>query len=120
MTPDELSDRLIVFAARIGKVVDAFSDTRLGRHIAGQLVRCGTSPAPNYEEARSSESRADFIHKVSIALKELRESGCWLRLIIKVELLPEHRLVELLDECQQLSKIFAQSVVTAKANKGQK
>ena len=52
MTPDELSERLIDFAARIGKVVDALPDTRIGRHIAGQLVRCGTSPAPNYEEAQ--------------------------------------------------------------------
>ena len=60
MTPDELSERLLDFAARIGKLVDALPDTRLGRHIAGQLVRCGTSPAPNYEEACAAESRADF------------------------------------------------------------
>ena len=63
MTPEELSERLMSFAARIGKAVDALPDTRMGRHIAGQLVRCGTSPAPNYEEARAAESRADFIHK---------------------------------------------------------
>ena len=114
MSPDELSDRLIDFAARVGKAVDALPETRLGRHIAGQLVRCGTSPAPNYEEARAAESRADFVHKLQIALKELRESRCWLRLAIKAELLPEHRLVELLDECVQLGNIIGQSVVTAK------
>ena len=62
MTPDELSERLIDFAARVGKVVDVLPETRMGRHIAGQLVRCGTSPAPNYEEARAAESCADFIH----------------------------------------------------------
>ena len=76
MTSEELADRLINFAARVGKVVDALPDTRMGRHIAGQLVRSGTSPAPNYEEACAAESRADFSHKLSICLKELRESRC--------------------------------------------
>ena len=117
MTPEELSERLLNFAARVGKVVDALPDTRLGRHIAGQLVRCGTSPAPNYDESCASESRADFIHKLAIALKELRESRCWIRLIIKTELLPEYRLGELLDDATQLCNILAQSIVTAKANK---
>ena len=87
MTSEELADRLINFAARVGKVVDALPDTRMGRHIAGQLVRSGTSPAPNYEEACAAESRADFSHKLSICLKELRESRCWIRLIIKTEML---------------------------------
>ena len=69
MKPDDLSERLLDFAVRIGKVVDALPETRLGQHIAGQLVRSGTSPAPNYEEACAAESRRDFIHKVRIALK---------------------------------------------------
>ncbi len=92
MTSDELSQRLIDFAARIGKVVDALPDTRMGRHVAGQLVRSGTSPAPNYEEACAAESRNDFAHKLSICLKELRESRCWIRLIIKTEMLPEQKM----------------------------
>ena len=117
MTPDELSERLINFAARVGKVVDARPDRRMARHIAGQLVRCGTSPAPNYEEARAAESRADFVHKLGICLKELRESRSWILLIIRTELLPEHRMGELLDECDQLCKIIGQSIVTAKENK---
>jgi len=117
MTSDELSQRLIDFAARIGKVVDALPDTRMGRHVAGQLVRCGTSPAPNYEEACAAESRADFAHKLSICLKELRESRCWIRLIIKTEMLTEHKLAELLDECNQLCNIIARSIVTTKKNK---
>lgn len=117
MTPDELSERLINFAARVGKVVDALPDTRMARHISGQLVRCGTSPAPNYEEARAAESRADFVHKLGICLKELRESRSWILLIIRTELLPEHRMNELLDECDQLCKIIAQSIVTTKENK---
>jgi four helix bundle protein len=77
MTSDELLERLIDFAARVGKVVDALPDTRMGRHVAGQLVRSSTSPAPNYEEGCAAESRADFIHKLSICLKELRESRSW-------------------------------------------
>lgn len=120
MSPDELRERLIDFAARIGKVVDALPDTRMGRHIAGQLVRSGTSPAPNYEEGCAAESRADFIHKLSICLKELRESRSWIRLIIKTEMLPEHRMGDLLDECNQLCNIIGQSIVTAKANKAPK
>ena len=97
--------------------MDALPDTRMGRHVAGQLVRSGTSPAPNYEEGCAAESRADFIHKLSICLKELRESRCWIRLIIKTEMLPEYRMGELLDECNQLSNIIGQSVVTAKKNR---
>ena len=120
MTSDELLDRLIDFAARVGKVVDALPDTRMGRHVAGQLVRSGTSPAPNYEEGCAAESRADFIHKLSICLKELRESRSWIRLIIKTEMLPEGRMGELLDECNQLCNIIGQSIVTAKENKGKK
>jgi four helix bundle protein len=117
MNPDILSDRLLDLAARVGNVVDALPDTRLGRHIASQLVRSGTSPLPNYEEARGAESRADFVHKLNIALKELRESRAWLRLIIRSELLPAVRLEELLDEATQLCNIVAKSVVTAKNNK---
>jgi len=108
---------LINFAARAGKVVDALPDTRMGRHVGDQLVRSGTSPAPNYEEACAAESRADFAHKLSICLKELRESRSWIRLIIKTEMLKEHRMGELLDECSQLCNIIAQSIVTSKENR---
>lgn len=114
MNPEELSDRLLDFAVRVGKVVDALPDTRLARHIAGQLVRCGTSPAPNYEEGCAAESRADFVHMLTICLKELRESRCWIRLIVRTGLLSEAQMANLLDECTQLCKIIAQSVVTAK------
>jgi len=117
VTPDELLERLINFAARVGKVVDALPDTRMGRHVGGQLVRSATSPAPNYEEGCAAESRADFVHKLSICLKELRESRTWIRLIVKTEMLPEHRLGELLDECNQLCNIIAQSIVTAKEHR---
>ena len=70
----DLEERLIDFAVRIINIVEALSNTRAGNHIGGQLVRCGTAPAPNYGEAQSSESRNDFIHKIRIVLKELRET----------------------------------------------
>jgi four helix bundle protein len=116
MTPDDLSERLWDFAARIGKVVDALPETRLGRHVAGQVVRCGTSSAPNYDEACAGESRADFTHKISVALKELRETRGWLRFIIKTQMLPQPRIVKLLDECEQLGNILGRSIITAKDN----
>ena len=114
MTPQELSDRLWQFAARIAKVVDAVPDTRVGRYVAGQLVRSGIAPAPNYDEARSGESRADFAHKVNIALKELVETRGWLRFIILTGLLPAKRVAVLVDECEQLCRILGKSVATAK------
>ena len=113
---EELEERLLVFAVRIGKVVDAIPETRLGRHIAGQLVRSGTSPAPNYAEACGAESKRDFVHKLGICLKELRESRCWIRLIQKSELLPNERVADLLDESNQLCNIVAASIVTAKSS----
>ena len=111
---NNLEDRLIDFAVRIGKTVDALPETRLGRHISGQLVRSGTSPAPNYCEACAAESRRDFIHKLRICLKELRESKCWLTMILRSKMLPENKLVDIQDECEQLAKIVGKSIVTAK------
>jgi len=112
----DIEERLLDFAVRVGKAIDTLPDTRLGRHIAGQLVRSGTSPAPNYAEACAAESKKDFIHKLAIVLKELRESSVWIRLIVKSELIPEQRLEQLRDECDQLCKIIAKSLVTAKSN----
>jgi four helix bundle protein len=114
MLGDDIADRHLEFAVRVGKVVDSLPDTRLGRHVASQLIRCGTSPPPNYEEGRAAESRADFVHKLAVCLKELRESSCWLRFIIKAELLPKSRLAPLHDECSQLCKIIGKSIGTAK------
>jgi four helix bundle protein len=115
MTPDELSERLWRFAARVGKVVDGLPDTRLGRHVAGQLVRSGTAAAPNYDEGCAAESRADFVHKLGVALKEQRETCGWLRFLTIAHLLPETRIAPLLDESQQLANILGRSIVTAKS-----
>ena len=99
MTPNELSDRLWCLAARIGKVVDALPDTRLGRHVptCRELVRSGTSAPPNYDEARVGESRADFAHKINVALKELVETRGWLKFIILAQLLPARRIEALVE-----------------------
>jgi four helix bundle protein len=78
------------------------------------LVRSGTSAGPNYEEACAAESRADFAHKLSIALKELRESRFWVRLIIRSELLSKKKMAGLLDEVEQLCKIVGKSVASTK------
>ena len=82
--------------------------------MANQLMRASTSCGANYEEACAAESRADFVHKMQIVLKEIRESRYWLRLIEKVGLFPESNLPSLLRESDELVKIFAKSVITAK------
>jgi four helix bundle protein len=117
MTPNELSDRLWNFAARVAKVVDALPDTRTGRHVAGQLIRCGTAAPPNYDEGRVAESRSDFAHKINVALKELVETEGWLKFAIIADLLSQKRLSQVQDECSQLCKILASSVATSKGRK---
>lgn len=113
MTPDALSERLWDFAVRIGKVVDALPETRLGRHVASQLVRCGTASAPNYDEGCAAESRADFVHKLGIALKEMKETRGWLRFIVKANLLLAKRIDPIRTEAEELAKILAKSILTA-------
>ncbi|MCA9033051.1 MAG: four helix bundle protein [Planctomycetaceae bacterium] len=109
----DIEDRLIDFAVRVLKVTEALPSTKAGNHIAGQLVRSGTSLAPNYGEAQSAESRRDFIHKMKICLKELRETLIWLRIIERKVLCPPERLAEILKECDELIAIFVASVKTA-------
>lgn len=92
---DDIEERLIDFAVRVVRLCDALPDKPAARHIRGQLVRSGTSPAPNYGEARGAESGKDFIHKLKIVLKELNESRIWLKIIIRTEMLPGKRLGDL-------------------------
>lgn len=114
MNSEELSDRLLDFAARVAKVVDSLPDTKLARQIASQLIRSATSPVANYEEGCAAESKNDFAHKLSIALKELRESRIWLRLIVKTDLVKEERMTDLIDEAEQLGRIIGKSIATVK------
>jgi len=111
---DNLEERLIDFAVRVIKVADRLPKTPVGKHIAGQLLRSGTSPAPNYAEARGAESNADFVHKLKIALKELNETSVWLRMACRSELMKTELLAALIDENQQLCRILNASVKTVK------
>ena len=111
---DELEDRLIDFAVRVLRLADSLPSTPVGRHIASQLLRSGTSPAPNYAEARGAESNPDFIHKLKIATKELNETSVWIRMIERAGLLPAERLADLIDENQQLCKILNASIRTTR------
>ncbi len=113
---DEMEERFLDFAARICALVEALPDTKTGRHISGQLIRCGTSPAPNYAEACAAESRNDFTHKLGIVLKELRETRIWLKLSVKTATMKTSRLNPLIKECTELMNITGKSIVTAKAN----
>lgn len=113
----DIGNRLPESAAGAGNVVNSLPNNRLGRHVAGQLIRSSTSPYANYEEACGAESRSDFVHKLGICLKELRETRAWLRLIARSKLLAESRLEPLLKECDELCRILATSIITAKRNR---
>ena len=113
----DLQDRLIDFAVRVMNVVEALPNNRIGNHIAGQLLRSGTAPAPNHGEAQSAESRKDFVHKIKIALKELRETHVWLLMIQRRPLIePQEKLAPIIGECNELIAVFVTSVKTAQKN----
>ena len=111
---DDLEERLLDFAVRVMRVSRALPDTPEGKHISGQLLRSGTSPAPNYGEARSAESKKDFVHKLKIVLKELNETRIWLKIIVRGELMPAEQLNPLLDENDQLCRIISASIQTSR------
>lgn len=110
----DLEGRLVDFAVRIIKMAESLPKTATGRHISGQIIRSGTAPAANYGEAQSAESKADFIHKMRLSLKELRETRVWLLIIVQAGLIkPVIKLETLLDESNQLISIFVTSIGTA-------
>ena len=111
----DLSERLLDFAADVIKLLGKLNKTAVGRHIGYQLLKASTSSGANYEEACGAESKADFIHKMQLVLKELRESLYWLKLIKKANLLSDGHLQPLLGEAKELVKIVAKSVVTARS-----
>jgi four helix bundle protein len=112
-TKFDLEDRLLEFAVRLTKLVDSLPNSRTGNHVAGQLLRCGTSPFANHGEVHAAESLKDFVHKLGICFKELKEVRRWLRFIARVELIPVQRLRPLLLENEELIRIFAASIRTA-------
>lgn len=113
MTPVQLEERLIDFAVDVVDVVEHLGRSKASSHIAKQLVRSGTSPAPNYAEARGAESKRDFVHKLKVALKELRESSVWLRIVARKRLGNPDRTASALRECEELIAIFVSSTKTA-------
>ena len=112
----DLQERLIDFAVRTLNLVEALPNSRIGTHVANQLMRSGTSPAPNYGEAQAAESRADFVHKMKICLKELRETKVWLQIAQRKELMqPISRLDNILAECEELISALYTGIRTAEA-----
>jgi four helix bundle protein len=117
MRGDDLAERLLEFGARMTRLVDSLPKTFSGKHIASQLFRSATSAGANYEEARGAESKADFIHKTSVVWKEIRESHYWLSLIHRSSLIKPTLIGKLLQEADELRKIFGKSLETARKNK---
>ena len=114
----DLEERLLEYAAMIIRLVEQLPKTRAGNHVAGQLMRSGTSPLPNHGEAQAAESARDFVHKFKVCLKELRESKRWLRLIKRVPLVePVTSIDPPLHETEELIKIFVSSINTVQRKK---
>ena len=113
----DLQERVIDFAVRVLSAVESLPNSRVGNHVAGQLIRSGTSPASNYGEAQSAESRKDFIHKMKVAFKELRETLVWLWIVQRTGLIEEaDRCALLIEENNELISIFVASIATAQKN----
>ena len=113
----DLEDRLVNFSVLVISIVNTMPNTKAGNHLAGQLVRSGTSVALNYGEAQSGESRKDFIHKMKIVLKELRETFVCLKIIEKAKLFGlDTNIQKAMQENNELISIFVKSVETAQNN----
>jgi four helix bundle protein len=117
---EELAERLLIFAVLIIKICGKLPFNAAGRHISAQLLRCGTSPGANYEEARGAESKADFIHKLGVVLKELKESRYWLKVIQEVSLIKKDYVLPVLEECEELTAIIAKSIFTSRKSQKMK
>ena len=112
-----MEGRLLEYSAAIIRLVEEIPDTRAGNHVAGQLLRSGTSALPNHGEAQAAESPADFIHKMKVCLKELRESYRWMLLIRRVPLVKDRAEIgPLIQETDELIRIFFKSIQTAQKN----
>jgi four helix bundle protein len=110
---DDIQERLIDFAVNIIQLIAKFPKSPAGKHVSNQILRSGTSPAPNYAEARSAESPNDFIHKLKIALKELNETKVWLQIIVRSQMILINEFFGLQNECDELCRIISASVKTA-------
>jgi four helix bundle protein len=111
----DLGDRLLDFAADVIALSVRLQRSPTGRYLVGQLVRASASAGANFQEARGAESRADFVHKLQVVLKELREAEYWLKLLRRTKLMPADLLTAPLAEADELIRIVVKSVVTAKS-----
>jgi four helix bundle protein len=112
----DLQDRLIDLAVQVTTICDSLPSTRVGKHVAGQLVRCATAPAPLHAEANAAESRRDFVHKLGICLKELRETHSWLRYLQRLGIGDSCGIDEAVAETDRAIAIIYTSIRTAKRN----
>ena len=112
----DLQQRLIDYAVIVIEVSDKLPRSMAGRHIASQILRSGTAPAANYGEAQSAESRRDFVHKLKLSLKELRETEIWLKILSSASLFSGAKVDFLLKETDELISILYASVKTAEKN----
>jgi four helix bundle protein len=111
----DLEVRLLEFSARIIRLTEQMPKTEAGRHVAGQILRSGTSPYANHGEAEDAESTSDFVHKLKLCLKEMRETWRWLRLNQRIPLVTKPELLDsIIDEADQLIRIFRQNIIAAK------
>ncbi len=115
MRGDDLADRLVEFAVQVIAIIDRLPKSPAGKHIGGQLLRSGTSPGANYEEARAAQSKADFVHKLSIVHKELQESRFWLKVIVRTKILSTQEVHKAADEVEELCRIVGKSLSTARS-----
>jgi four helix bundle protein len=112
-----LEDRLLEFASAVIDLSEDLPNTRAGNHVAGQILRSGTSPYPNHGEAEDAESRDDFVHKLKLCLKELRETHRWAHLINRKTWVKDNpTLPFVLGESEELIRIFYRSIQTARRN----
>ena len=113
----DLEDRFIDYVIDVSIIVDEIDNSKLGNHISGQLTRSSSSPALNYGEAQSAESRKDFVHKLKVVLKELKESRIGLKIIERKPLIRDvKKVVPVLKETEELIAIIYKSIETAKSN----
>jgi four helix bundle protein len=111
---DDIQERMVVLAATIVRFCNDLPRSTAGSHLANQLLRSGTSPAPNYAEARGAESDRDFVHKLRVVLKELNETEVWLQILIRTQLVSAESIQPMREECTSLSRIIGASIRTRK------
>jgi four helix bundle protein len=111
---DDIQERLVALAANVVSFCNDLPKSTAGSHLANQLLRSGTSPAPNYAEARGAESDRDFVHKLRVVLKELNETEVWLQVLVRANIVSRDAIGPMREECTSLARIITASIRTMK------